>query len=58
MPPRALPHCKYAAKNVVARHTINMHSFGLASIYVAPSIDLESEISFFQKKLIKIEAFC
>ena len=48
MPPRALLRRKYAAISAVARNTINMQSFGLAAIYVAPSIDLESENIFIQ----------
>ena len=56
MSPRALLHCKYAIIRAVARGTVSMQSFGLASIYVAPSVDLESENCFFKKHL-KLEAF-
>ena len=37
MPPRALPHCKYAAVRAAARGTVNMQRFELATISVAPS---------------------
>ena len=58
MAPWALPHCKYAVNMAVARGTVNMQSFGLASIYVAPSVDLEaSKHFFFSKKQLKLEAF-
>ena len=40
----------------VARGTVNMQSFGLASIYVAPSVDLEASKNI-SKKLLKLEAF-
>ena len=49
MSPRALPHCKYAVNLAVARGTVNMQSFGLASIYVAPSVDLEASKNCFPK---------
>ena len=49
MSPRALLHWKYAAIRAVARDIVNMQSSGLASIYVAPSVDLESENCFFKK---------
>ena len=47
--PRALPHFKYAAIRAVARGTVNMQWFELATIWVAPSIDLDFENGFFQK---------
>ena len=46
MSPWALPHCKYAINLAVARGTVNMQSFGLASIYVALSVDLEAPKHF------------
>ena len=49
MSPRALLHCKYAVIRAVARDTVNMQSFGLASIYVAPSVDLEASKNVFEK---------
>ena len=49
MSPRALLHSKYAVVRAVARDTVNMQSIGLASIYGAPSDDLESENCFFKK---------
>ena len=49
MSPRALLHCKYAVIRAVARDTVNMQSFGLASIYVAPSVDLEASKNVFKK---------
>ena len=49
MSPRALLHRKYAVVRAVARDTVNMQSIGLASIYGAPSDDLESENCFFKK---------
>ena len=49
MSPRGLLHRKYAVVRAVARDTVNMQSIGLASIYGAPSDDLESENCFFKK---------
>ena len=49
MSPRALLHRKYAVVRAVARDTVNMQAIGLASIYGAPSDDLESENCFFKK---------
>ena len=54
MSPRALLHCKYAALRAVAPGTVNMQSFGLASIYVAPSVDLEASKNF-SKQLLKLK---
>ena len=58
----ALPHCKYVVNMAVARGTVNMQSIGLAAISVAPSGDLESENSFFQKasqlRSFFLSAFC
>ena len=54
--PRGLLHRKYAVVRAVARDTVNMQSNGLASIYGAPSDDLESE-NCFSKKLLNLEAF-
>ena len=49
MAPWALPHCKYVVNLAVARGIVNMKSIGLASIYGAPSGDLESENCSFKK---------
>ena len=56
MAPWALPHCKYAVNLAVARGIVNMQSFGLASIYVAPSVDLEASKHFF-KKAFEVRSF-
>ena len=56
MSPCALLHCKYAVIRAVARGTVNMQSFGLASIYVAPSVDLEASKHFF-KKAFEVRSF-
>ena len=43
------PNCKTAVNLAVARGIVNMQSIGLAAIYAAPSVDLESENCFFKK---------
>ena len=57
MAPWALPHCKYAVNLAAARGTVNMQSFGLAAISVAPAGDLEASKHFF-KKAFDVRNFC
>ena len=49
MAPWAFPPYKNAVNLAVARGIVNMQSIGLASIYVAPSVDLEASKNIFKK---------